>query len=81
MNIHAAGNVEVPAYLALCKSGYSVSMNRIAGRDQIWIAEKNGNQFQAEGLIELLGVVTMFEVRGEQWQATDSEIEEFLKRY
>jgi len=37
--------------------------------------------FQAQSLIELLGLVSMYEVRGANWAATDLEIDDFLMKY
>jgi hypothetical protein len=81
MNISSAGNVEIPAYLTLQNKGYVIGVGKNEAGEQIWIAEKDGNQFSAEGLIELLGVVSVFEVRGDAWRATDSEFDDFIKRY
>jgi len=82
MKISAAGNTEVPAYLVLVAKGYKVlcvpSKN---GPEDLWIAERSGNSFSASGPVELLGVVTIGETRGELWPATDEEIEAFLVKY
>lgn len=51
-----------------------------AGNDD-WYAEKDGMIFQAESLIELLGVVSMYEARGPKWAAADQEIDDFLAKY
>lgn len=72
----AAANVEVPAYLVLRQKNYSVTAS-----GNSWYAEKDGLRFQAENVIELLGVVSMFEARGDNWAATDLEIDGFLTRY
>jgi hypothetical protein len=53
----AAANVEVPAYLVLSQKDYTVTA---PGNDS-WYAEKDGLRFQAESLIELLGLVSMYE--------------------
>lgn len=73
----AAGNVEVPAYLVLRKKAYIVT----APGDDGWHAEKDGMRFQAENLIQLLGLVSMYEVRGTNWAAADQEINDFLAKY
>ena len=81
IRIAAAGNAEVPAYLALKAKGYVVE--RSVGDDdaEAWWARKDGLEFIAGGPIELLGVVGVYESRGENWQATDSEIESFLSQF
>ncbi|MCS0628855.1 hypothetical protein NX786_05870 [Telluria mixta] len=73
----AAANVEVPAYLVLTQKTYTVTA---PGNDG-WYAEKDGLRFQAENLIELLGLVSMYEARGPNWAAADQEINDFLAKY
>lgn len=73
----AAGNVEVPAYLVLSQKAYIVT----APGNEGWCAEKDGLRFQAESLVELLGLVSMYEARGPNWAALDEEIEDFLTKY
>ncbi len=82
MNIAAAGNVEVPAYLVIIAKGYDVSREESANSlDDVWTARKDENSFSANGLIELLGVITIAEARGENWRATDEEIDRFLRKF
>lgn len=73
----AAANVEVPAYLVLSQKAYIVTG---PGNDG-WHAEKDGMSFQAESLIELLGLVSMYEARGPKWAAADQEIDDFLAKH
>jgi hypothetical protein len=82
MKLAAAGNTLIPAFLTLKEMGYQVT-RRTTGTDQaeIWIAAKDGNEFTADNPLELLGLVTMGETRGEEWLATDAETEEFLKHF
>jgi len=77
----AAGNVEVPAYLALIQKGYTVTSSSPALVDEGWYADKDGLSYQAGTLIELLGLVSMYEVRGPRWAAKDREIDAFLLKY
>lgn len=79
--IAAAGNTEIPAYLALLEKGYSVRWERLSEEKEFWFAAKDGYEFVAEGPIELLGIAAMFETRGPNWRATDEEIEGFMKLY
>ena len=81
MKTEAAGNTEVPAYLALIARGYEVSRVCRQGLDDDWVAKKGESSFMANSPVELLGVVTMIEVRGANWLATDQEIDEFLKKF
>ncbi len=81
VNISAAGNVETPAYLSLLNSGYSVRKEMLNEQRDTWIAEKDGNRFTADGPIELLGVVKVYEIRGDNWKATDEEIDKFISEF
>jgi hypothetical protein len=73
----AAANVEIPAYLILSKKNYTVTTHPNDG----WHAEKDGLRFQAKSLVELLGLIGMYEGRGTNWAATDQEIDDFLAKY
>lgn len=79
--IAAAGNTEIPAYLALLEKGYRVRRERPSAEREFWFAVKGDREFVAEGPIELLGVVAMFETRGPHWKARDEEIDAFVKTY
>ena len=76
MYLAAAANVLTPAYLAIVSKGYSVS--RVG--DDI-VAERESDRFVAEDPIQLLGLIALIEIRGEAWQATDDEIEDFTSRF
>lgn len=80
MSLSAAGNILVPAYLVLQSKGYCVTRKE---RDnmEVWIAESNGLRFEADSTIELLGVVSVYEARGESWRASDNEIYAFAKQF
>jgi hypothetical protein len=79
-SVAAAGNTEVPAYLALIELGYSVDRVDKDGEEQ-WIAKKGTLQLVADGPLELLGLSLLRSERGPRWQASDNEIDEFLKRF
>lgn len=74
----AAGNAVVPAYVALKSKGYAVAPAHGGQNGETWCAEKEGMRFLADDLITLLGLVSMYEIRGERWRATDDEVEAFL---
>jgi hypothetical protein len=78
-----AANVIVPAYLALQQKGYSVSCGNSSTADgeEVWCAENFSHRFIAEDPVTLLGLVAIYETRGEEWKASDEEIEEFLSKY
>ena len=76
MRIAAAGNTEVPAYFVLIQKGFSISLE---GAN--WIASRSGLTLVGAGPLELLALSSLYEARGDQWQPTDGEIQDFLSRY
>ena len=79
-HIAAAGNVEVRAYLALLAKGYQVDCT--AGReDQTWLADGPLGEFSESSHLELLGLITMREIRGADWHASDDQIEDFMGKH
>jgi hypothetical protein len=81
LNICKAGNTLVPAYLVLRAKGYHVTSELAAGGDELWIASGPLGRFMAEDTESLLGLVTLAEVRGEQWRASDEEIDNFMATF
>jgi hypothetical protein len=81
--IASAGNVLVPAYLALIAKGYQVKRLNTAkhGESELWCATKGASRFVAEDTLSLLGLVSMREVRGEAWKASDKDIDSFFERF
>ena len=94
MHIHRAGNTEVPAFLALQEKGYEVSW-KFRSKEEIKLGKypklvhnvdfeaKKGNvSFSAYSIVELLGLVAMWETRGNNWQTKTDEpnpLEELLQ--
>lgn len=83
IRIAHAGNVLVPAYLALKQKGFNVRWERsyINPEQETWYAEDETREFIAEDPVALLGLVLMHEVRGDDWNANDLEISDFLTQY
>ena len=81
MNLTAACNVIVPAYLVLLAKGYDVSCERLTDEEELWVANGPLGRFSAEDPITLLGLVGVVETRGIDWPASDSEIERFIKKF
>lgn len=80
-HLAAGGNVMVPALSALEELGYSVSSSRDFDGERTFIARREDHTFTAADPVALLGLVKLVEVRGWEWQATDTEIEEKLRQY
>jgi hypothetical protein len=80
-HITAAGNVEVPAYLALGQLGFEIERRNLESGVEWWIARKNGEEFSAPSPLEVLGLCLMRTTRGDAWKATDDEINSYLRKY
>jgi hypothetical protein len=77
-----AGNTVVPAVLAIQEKGFAVRCERSdLQTDETWYAETEDLRFSASDPLSLLGLITMVEARGENWEAQDSEIERFLNEF
>lgn len=82
LTICDAGNVTVPAFLALTSHGYSVRCESASEPEsEIWIAEKETTKLLADDILKLLGLAAIIEWRGKDWKATDPEIQDFMKKY
>lgn len=78
-----AGNTMVPAYLVLLAKGYSVRCDgRLFGpSEETWIAEDAHRILMAGDTVTLLGLAALAEARGEDWKASDEEIDRFLAEF
>lgn len=82
MKIATAGNTLVPAYLALVAKGYTVTCNPANNEaGELWQAVLGENTFIAEDTVTLLGLVALYENRGESWKASDAEIDDFMTKF
>lgn len=81
IHIESAGNTEIPCFLALKEPGYRVS-REITGNTETWTAEKSGLRMVSDdGLVSLLGLAKLIEMRGKSWKAVDEEIDRFIARF
>jgi len=76
MHLSDAANLMTPAYLTILAKGYAVHAEQ-----GLMVAVKGSRSFSAEGPVALLGVIAIAETRGDHWQATDNEIEDFVARF
>lgn len=80
LSIRIAGNTMIPCLQAIVAKGYTVRHYFLGNkrgewdRPQ-WDAEKDGRYFSATGLEELLGLIAMWEVRGDDWRVKPGEAE------
>ncbi|MBW4623314.1 MAG: hypothetical protein KME17_28640 [Cyanosarcina radialis HA8281-LM2] len=82
LSIRTAGNTEIPALLALNAKGYKLKLEYTKIEDEndlwypylpTWQAEKDNYNFSATTPVELLGLVSMWETRGDDWKAGNKE--------
>lgn len=80
--IRIAGNTENPALLALRAKGYRVWLeytryddpkNPLYPYQPDYQAEKDGAYFSATTAVELLGLVAIWEARGDDWRSKQTE--------
>lgn len=75
--IRSAGNTYNPCLLALRAKGYELTLwftiDRGGEYQSNWDAQLGEQSFSASTPIELLGLVAMWEVRGDNWQTQSDE--------
>lgn len=82
LKIANAGNVTVPAALALEQRGYVVRCDRSDdGSRETWVAESSMAELFAEDPVALLGLAALLESRGSDWKASDEQSRNFLKKF
>lgn len=83
--IRIAGNTQNPCLLALRAKGYKLTLSFTKTKDgdyqQDIDAEKEGRRFSATTAAELLGLVAMWEVRGDDWRSRSAEVDVFDELY
>ena len=68
----------IPCLCAVAAKGYSIT-NYFCGNvpgewtDPQWEAEKDGRAFSATSPEELLGLISMWEIRGDDWRIKEGE--------
>ena len=75
--IRIAGNTENPSLLALRAKGFKLTLHFTQDREgnyrQDFDAEKDGKLFSASTAAELLGLVALWEIRGDDWKTKPDE--------
>jgi hypothetical protein len=80
-SIAAAGNTVIPAYLTLVKLGFAVDRINDKNDNELWIATKGALRLVGDCPVELLGLCLLRSERGAHWQATDDQIDHFMKQF
>ncbi|HAH44670.1 hypothetical protein [Gimesia sp.] len=82
--IAAAGNTEIPCYLAIKSLGFDISKAEVdttLSAAQLWVAENSEFRFLASSHLELLGLISMRKIRGQNWKAEDREIDDYFEEH
>lgn len=90
IRIGISSNTAIPCFQVIKSKGYSISSKIYFIEDIIedatyeFIAEKDGNEFVGDNLEEVLGLITMWEHRGNNynnigWRASHDEHLEYRK--
>ncbi|CAA9195168.1 hypothetical protein [Flavobacterium collinsii] len=79
--IRIAGNTEAPCYWAIKEKGYDIQivecfLTNKEGTDCRYLieAKKEHRLFSATDVYELFALISMWEVRGDNWQVSKEEI-------
>lgn len=74
---------ETPKYRLLlsCDKTATASVGKKSREREFWYAANDEREFISGGPIALLGIVYLYESRGENWIAMDEEIEVFMREY
>lgn len=90
--LRIAGNTHNPALLALKAKGYELFLGFFPEEDEkspwypempCWEAYKEGRLFSATTPVELLGLVALWETRGDNWRTEKHELrlyQEFMAK-
>ncbi len=76
MYLTADRKTVMPAMVLIRQMGYHMTIDHTKPS---FSAEKDGNTFEGEDPIVVLGLIKLFEVRGKKWAATEEEMKVILK--
>jgi len=88
MKIGTNANTSIPCYVVIKSKGYIISAkiytskNKDTALEYHFIAKKEDNTFVGDSLEEVLGLITMWEIRGQNnddWRADHDEIIDYDK--
>jgi hypothetical protein len=80
IRIAASANVIVPAIRALERRGFEVTREH-SETSELWRARHLELHVLGDDPLELLGLAALFESTGPNWQASDDEIADVLRRF
>ncbi len=78
MKIVAAGNTLAPAWRVLVSKGWQVECHSDESTEQ-WTAKRGSVELSAPDVLQLLGLVCVYNSRGDEWHPTDDDVREYLR--
>ena len=78
MQLTNAANVAIPAIKLLRDLGYTIRLARPHG---LFTAEKDGNRFSSDDPVAVLGLVRLYEARGEDWGIEDAALQDIGREF
>jgi len=79
LSIRIAGNTMAPCAAVIEAKGYAISHYYSEAEVPFWDAEKEGRRFSADSAEALLGLIAMWEQRGDDWYVNDDEWKSFQR--
>jgi len=76
MYLTADRDTVIPAMALIRQLGYHMTIDHTKPSFR---ADKDGNVFEGEDPVVVLGLIKLFEMRGENWAATDQELETIVR--
>lgn len=78
LTIRIAGNTSIPCVQVIASKGYTIRHYFLGNSpgdwdSPQWNAEKDGRTFSATSPEELLGLISMWETRGDAWRLNEGE--------
>jgi hypothetical protein len=70
----SAGNLEAPCYKIIKELGYKIEFS-----DDMWIVENKEIILKGYSQLEILGLITLYSIKGRNWDVDDDTIDEFLR--
>src|SRR5688572_13015359 len=73
VGIRIAGNTLIPTLQVIAAKGYAITHYYCEPDRPFWDADKDGRSFSADSAEALLGLIAMWEQRGDDWMMRDGE--------
>lgn len=81
-SIFAAGNTSKPCLLVILQKGYTIKIYRTEDPGYTFFeAVKDNHGFSAVGFTEILGLITLWENRGDDWRLSEEEYAQVEKAF